>query len=85
MIRKQVERSLSVAFGRVIRRHREKSGLSQEELADRAGVHRTYISSIELGKVRLGLDAAHRVAGGLDVALSRLIAEAETWRGRDDC
>ena len=64
-------------FGRVVRRRREARGLSQEELAAHAGTHRTYVSSIELGKVRLGLDIAKKVADGLGVALSDLLAEAE--------
>jgi transcriptional regulator with XRE-family HTH domain len=68
---------LSKAFGRVVRKQREKNGLSQEELAARAGIHRTYVSSIELGKVRLGLDIAKKVADGLGISLSDLIAEAE--------
>ena len=42
---------ISKAFGRVVRERREALGLSQEALAARAGIHRTYISSIELGKV----------------------------------
>ena len=68
---------ISKTFGRVVRRQREALGLSQEELAARAGIHRTYISSIELGKVRLGLDIANRIASGLGEPLSDLIAEAE--------
>jgi transcriptional regulator with XRE-family HTH domain len=56
--------------------------MSQEDLAARAGIHRTYVSSIELGKVRLGLDIAKKVANGLGVALSDLIVEAERKRSR---
>jgi transcriptional regulator with XRE-family HTH domain len=74
--------SFSGKFGRVVRRHRERLSISQEELADRAGLHRTYISAIELGKVRLGLDAACQIAEGLGISLSRLIAEAERGAGR---
>lgn len=37
------------AFGRVIRALRHEVGISQEELADRAGLHRTYISMVERG------------------------------------
>lgn len=73
----RVASELSKAFGRVVRRRREKLGLSQEALAAKAGIHRTYISSVELGKVRLGLDVAKKVAGGLGASLSDLIAEAE--------
>ncbi len=52
-------------------------GISQEELAIRAGIHRTYVSAIELGKVRLGLAAAKRIADGLSLPLAILIADAE--------
>jgi transcriptional regulator with XRE-family HTH domain len=61
----------------VVRERREARALSQEELAAQAGIHRTYVSSIELGKVRLGLDVAKKVADGLGVPLSDLLAEAE--------
>jgi transcriptional regulator with XRE-family HTH domain len=57
-------------------------GISQEELAARAGIHRTYVSSIELGKVRLGLDVAKKVANGLTIALSELLAETESGHPR---
>jgi transcriptional regulator with XRE-family HTH domain len=69
--------SISKAFGRVVRRRREALKLSQEALADRAGIHRTYVSSIELGKVRLGLEIAKKVADALGVPLSALIKGTE--------
>jgi transcriptional regulator with XRE-family HTH domain len=72
-----VSDAISKAFGRVVRSRREGLGLSQEELAALARIHRTYVSSIELGKVRLGLEIAKKVADGLGVSLSDLIAEAE--------
>ncbi len=74
--------AISKAFGRVVRARREARGLSQEELAALAGIHRTYVSSIELGKVRLGLDIAKKVADGLGVALGDLVADAESTRFR---
>lgn len=70
--------NLHLAFGSVIRSHRGRKGLSQEELATRSGIHRTYVSAVELGKVRLGLAAAKRLADGLGVPLATLIAEAES-------
>jgi transcriptional regulator with XRE-family HTH domain len=72
-----VSHNLSRAFGLAVRRHREEKGLSQESLAAQAGIHRTYVSSIERGKVRLGLDIAKKVADSLGVPLHKLIAEAE--------
>ncbi len=68
---------MSRAFGRVVRVRREAKGLSQEKLAERAGIHRTYISSIERGRVRLGLDIAKKLADGLGTSLSSLIATVE--------
>ena len=40
---------VSVAFGKVIKQERIKKGITQEELADRCGLDRTYISRIERG------------------------------------
>jgi transcriptional regulator with XRE-family HTH domain len=56
-------------FGQAIRQERERLGLSQEEFAERATVHRTYISSIELGKVSMGIEIAHALAGALGMRL----------------
>ena len=69
--------NISKAFGKAVRLRRESLGLSQEALAEKAGIHRTYVSSIELGKVRVGLEVAKKVANGLGVLLSELIGEAE--------
>jgi transcriptional regulator with XRE-family HTH domain len=64
-------------FGRAIRREREKLDLSQEEFAEKANVHRTYISSIELGKVSVGIEVANELAAALQVRLSDLVRLAE--------
>jgi transcriptional regulator with XRE-family HTH domain len=60
-----------------VRRKREKLGLSQEQFAERANVHRTYISSIELGKVSVGIEVANEVATALRMRLSDLVRGAE--------
>ena len=65
------------SFGRAIRREREKLHLSQEDFAERADVHRTYISSIELGKVSVGIEVANSLAGALRMKLSDLVRRAE--------
>lgn len=66
-----------VTLGRAIRQERENLGLSQEAFAERANVHRTYISSIELGKVSTGIEVAHALACALGMRLSELIGKAE--------
>ena len=65
------------SFGRAIRREREKLGLSQEDFAEHADVHRTYISSIELGKVSVGIEVANNLASALRMKLSELVRRAE--------
>jgi transcriptional regulator with XRE-family HTH domain len=64
-------------FGRAVRRQRETLGFSQETFAERANVHRTYISSIELGKVSVGIEVANELAGALGIKLSDLVRLAE--------
>jgi len=64
-------------FGTAICRERAKLGLSQEDFAERANVHRTYISSVELGKVSVGIEVAHALACALGMKLSELVRRAE--------
>ena len=64
-------------FGRAIRHERERLGLSQEKFAEYASVHRTYISSVELGKVSVGIEVANALARALEMRLSDLIRLAE--------
>ena len=65
-------------FGDVIRSRREKSGISQENFAHKAGVHRTYMSSIERGKVSVSIAVAQQLADALEVPLSRIWRDVES-------
>ncbi len=73
---------LSAAFARVVRRHRARGGLSQEALAEAAGIHHTYVGLLERGKRTPTIDVAERVARALGRKLSTLIAEAERESGK---
>ena len=66
-------------LGMAIRRHRHKLELSQEDFADKADIHRTYVSSIELGKVDVGIGVAYKIARALNLPLSKLLKETETY------
>jgi transcriptional regulator with XRE-family HTH domain len=68
-------RALFVSFGRVVRERRASLGLSQEELADRAGLHRTYVGSIERGERNPSLLNIARLALALRVKPSDLMPE----------
>ena len=68
---------LQEEFGIAVRRKRHKLDLSQEDFADKADIHRTYVSSIELGKVDVGIGTAYKISAALNIPLSKLIKEAE--------
>jgi transcriptional regulator with XRE-family HTH domain len=73
--------SIEKKFGAAVRRRREKLGLSQEAFAAKAGIHRTYMSSIELGKVAVSIRIAQQLADALNAPLSRIWHEIESGRG----
>ncbi len=62
---------------RALSQRREDLGISQEEVAHRAGLHRTYISDIERGARNPTLKTLGRLAGALDISVSTVIANAE--------
>jgi transcriptional regulator with XRE-family HTH domain len=57
-----------------LRRLRTSAGLSQEELAERAGLHRTYISSVERAQRNVSLENLFKIARGLKVNAQDLIS-----------
>lgn len=59
--------------GAKVRRLRKEQGLSQEELAYRAGIHRTFVSQIERAVKNVTLVSLDRVAKGLGVSLKDLV------------
>jgi transcriptional regulator with XRE-family HTH domain len=69
--------AISVAFGDVLRQHREDAALSQEALAHESEIHRTYVSMIERGIRHPTLDVVFRLAEALAVAPSTLVGETE--------
>ena len=61
------------AFGDSVRTARRASGLSQEELAHAAGLHRTYIGSVERGERNITIGNAWAVADALHISLRELL------------
>jgi CheY-like chemotaxis protein len=59
-------------FGSVIKIRRTRLGLSQEALAERADLHRTYVTDIERGTRNLTLESIAKLAGALGVSLADL-------------
>ena len=73
----RVRSELLTAFGAAVRALRRDRGWSQEEFADRVGLHRTYMGDVERGERNLGLVNVRRIADALGVPLSALMAEVE--------
>ena len=64
---------LPLRFGHRVKERRKVLGLSQDALADKCGMHRTYIGSIERGERNITLINADRIAKSLDIELSELV------------
>lgn len=62
-----------LALGRRIKRHREQSDLTQEELAAKVHLTQTHISLVETGKRKISMDALKKVASALGVKVKDLI------------
>ena len=61
-------------FGAAVRSHRNRLGISQEELAGRASLHRTYISDVERGARNVSLESIHRIANALEIPVASLFS-----------
>ncbi len=64
-------------FGFAVKDRREAMGLTQEEFAERAGIHRTYLSDIERGTRNVSLLNIERVASALSLRISELFQAVE--------
>ena len=68
-----VDRASSAVFGARVRNRRERLGLSQEALAERAGLHWTFISGIERGVRNPSLTTVLRVSAALQTTAGLLL------------
>jgi transcriptional regulator with XRE-family HTH domain len=64
-------------FGTLVRRLRLNRGWSQEDYAERCGLHRTFLSSVERGEKVVSLTTANKLALGLGISLGQLISELD--------
>ena len=68
-----MKREILIKFGNKVREERVKLGLSQESLASRAGVHRTYVGMIERAEKNITLENIEKIAKALRISLERLM------------
>ncbi len=67
------KKSISIKFGEKVREIRTQKGLSQEQLAHIADVHRTYIGMVERAEKNITLVNIEKIAVALDVNLTELL------------
>ena len=67
------EQSARLRFAANLRATRKERGISQEELADLAGLHRTYVGSIERGERNVSIDNIERLATALHLDVVDLL------------
>lgn len=60
-------------FGETLREHRQRAGLSQEKLAAKAGIDRTYVGGAERGERNVALVNIVRLAEALDISAAELL------------
>ena len=72
------EKTLRVAFGRQIRAARERRGLTQRELAERAHIADKYVSRLELGIATPSIAVAKKLADALESSLDEIIETRQT-------
>lgn len=82
MGKKKAKPDIRERFGFSVKLRREELNLTQEDLADRANLHRTYISDIERGSRNVSLINIERLAQSLSMAMSELfrLVEESGWR-----
>lgn len=68
-----MERDILIEFGERVRKERLRQGLSQEQLAERADVHRTYIGMIERAERNITLLNIQKLARAFDVSVAFLL------------
>lgn len=74
----QVSNSARTVLAANVRRLRSTQGLSQERLAEKAGIHRNYLGGIERRERNVGLDNIENIARALGVTVGELLSNSVT-------
>ncbi len=77
MGKKKAKPDIREKFGFAVKERREELELTQEDLAGKAGIHRTYLSDIERGSRNLSLLNIEKLAAALSLSISELFQLVE--------
>ena len=77
MAKKKGRPDIRERFGSAVKARREALGLTQEDLAEKARIHRTYLSDVERGTRNLALVNIERLAAALAMSMAELFAAVE--------
>ena len=70
-----MKQDVLIKFGKKVREERIKLGLSQEKLASRAGVHRTYIGMLERAEKNITLENIQKVCKALNLRIGNFFVD----------
>ena len=76
-MKKETKPDIRERFGFAVKTRREELKLTQEDLADKAGIHRTYLSDVERGSRNLSLINIERLTTALSMSMSELFRLVE--------
>lgn len=76
--------NLSVEIGKRIRNYRIGQKMSQEELAEKCGLHPTYIGQVERGEKNATIESIYKITTGLSVSMSTLFEKIDSHDDADD-
>jgi transcriptional regulator with XRE-family HTH domain len=76
-MKKRATGDIRERFGYAVKVRREELGLTQEDLADKARIHRTYLSDVERGTRNVSLINIEHISAALDLPLSKLFQLVE--------
>lgn len=69
-----------ISFGKVVRLKRKEKNISQEKLAEKSGLHRTYISEVELGQRNVSLVNIKKICDALEMTLAEMFKQVQEER-----
>jgi len=68
---------IRIRLGKAVRKRRNELKISQEDFAELAGLHRTYISDLERGTRNISLENIEKLAKALDLSISELMQRVD--------